>query len=121
MNKKTNDENEFIFLPIKILNKLGESIEQGSFFSKNFYIRKEIWNQNNAKIDCLHQKYEAYKAIFEKIDNLMILSKNNVINLENIDKFCDMLIDIQNNFSKEFIFIKHCNYTLKNVQNIFLF
>ncbi len=40
----------------------------------------------------------------------MILSKKSVINIENIDKFCDMLIDIQNNFSKEFSFIKPSSY-----------
>jgi hypothetical protein len=62
----------------------------------------------------LHQKYEAFKAIFEKIDNLMILSKNNVIKMENIEKFCDMLIDIQNNFAKDINYIKPCNFALKN-------
>jgi hypothetical protein len=62
----------------------------------------------------LYQKYEAFKAISEKIDNLMILSKNNVINIENIEKFCDMLIDIQNNIAKELNYIKPCAFALKN-------
>jgi hypothetical protein len=37
---------------------------------------------------------------------LKILSDKNVIKLENIEKFCDMLIDIQNSFAKEFSFVK---------------
>ena len=109
-------EFDLFFLPLKILHKIGDYMETGFYFSKSLFIRKEIWYQNNGKIDGLHQKYEAYKAIFEKIDNLMILSKNNVINIENIDKFCDMLLDIQNNFSKEFSYIKPCDqsFSIKN-------
>lgn len=42
----------------------------------------------------------------------MILSRNNVINIENIDKFCDLTIDIQNNFSKELSFIKKSPFSL---------
>lgn len=97
-----------------MLQKIGESIDTGFYFSKNFFVRKEIWYQNNGKIEGLHQKYEAFKAIFEKIDNLMILSRNNVINIENIEKFCEMLVDIQNNFSKEFSFIKPLDVVIKN-------
>jgi hypothetical protein len=41
--QKNSDENEFLYLPLKIIQNLGESIENGSFFSKNFFIRKEIW------------------------------------------------------------------------------
>ena len=87
MSKNNFAEIDFYFLPLKILQKIGDYMETGFYFSKNFYVRKEVWYQNNGKIDGLHQKFEAYKAIFEKIDNLMILSKNNVINIENIDKF----------------------------------
>ena len=66
----------------------------------------EIFNrfQPNGKIEALSQKYELYKTLYEKIDNLMILCRNHVINIENIDKFCDLTIEIQNNFSKEFSF-----------------
>ena len=38
-----NLETSYLFLPIKILQKLGESIENGVYFSKSFFIRKEIW------------------------------------------------------------------------------
>jgi hypothetical protein len=63
-------------------------------------------NQTNAKIDGLHHKYECYKTVSEKIDNLLILSNSKVITLENLDKFCDLLLDIQLSFSREFTFIK---------------
>ncbi len=69
--------------------------------------------QQNGKIEALNQKYEVYKTLYEKIDNLMILCRNNVINIENIDKFCDLTIEIQNNFSKEFSFIKPCAHSFK--------
>ncbi len=68
--------------------------------------------QQNGKIEALNQKYELYKTLYEKIDNLMILCRNNVINFENIDKFCDFTTEIQNNFSKEFAFIKPCTHSL---------
>jgi hypothetical protein len=113
MYKKTNDESEFLLMPLKILQMLGESIEKGAFLTKSFFVRKEIWNQLNAKIEGLHQKYEAYKTITEKIDNLLILSKNNVIKMENIQKFCDTLIDIQNNFSSDFPCVKSSHFTSK--------
>jgi len=108
-----------LFLPYKVLGKIGESIEHGCFFTSNFFIRKEIWNQANAKINGLHQKYEAYKAISEKIDNLRILSEKNVINFENLNKFCDFLVEVQNTFSKEFDYIKPFNNNDLNNQNPF--
>jgi hypothetical protein len=37
-----------------------------------------------------------------------------VIKIENIDKFCDLLIDIQNNFAKELSFIKPCLFNSTN-------
>lgn len=40
---KFSDKTEYLNLPYKILYKLGESIENGFYFSKNIYIRKEIW------------------------------------------------------------------------------
>ena len=43
----------------------------------------------------------------------MILSKSNVINIQNIDKFCDMLVDMHNSFAKETSFIQPCNYNIK--------
>jgi len=43
VQKNSSDETEFLFLPLKIVQKLGESIEHGWYFSKNIYIRKEVW------------------------------------------------------------------------------
>ena len=103
------------------MSKIGESIEKGAFLTKSLYIRKEIWFQPNAKITGLHLKYEAYKTIADKIDNLRILfENNNVINMHNINKFCDELIDIQNSFSKEFNYIKPVVNVTKMVKKIYI-
>ncbi len=51
----------------------------------------------------------------DKIDNLNILAMSNVITIENIDKFCDMLIDMQNSFSKDYSYIKSSKYKMKTV------
>lgn len=116
-----NKEEDILSITLTIIDYLGESIESGFYFSRNFYIRREIWYQTNAKIECLHQKYEAFKLILEKIDNLMILSRNNVIKLENVDKFLDMLVDIQNNFSKELKYISPSKFQIRNVSSCFIF
>jgi hypothetical protein len=118
---------KFSFYHLKFYKSLGIQLKMDFICQKVFSLEerygKEIKNhlkyrtQSNAKIECLHQKYEAFKALIEKIDNLMILSKSNVINVENIEKFFDMLIDIQNNFSKEFNFIRPCTFSSKTVQN----
>lgn len=39
---KINNE-EYFNLPFKLLRKIGDSIQSGTYFSKNFFIRKEIW------------------------------------------------------------------------------
>lgn len=118
MKSSNNNESEFLLLPFKILDLILASLEKGYHLSENIYIRKEIWTQFNAKIEGLNQKYEAFKTISEKIDDLLILAKHNVIKMENIEKFCDLLIDIQNNFSKEFSFIKPSIYSTVYSYNI---
>jgi hypothetical protein len=45
---------------------------------------------------------------------LKILSDKNVIKIENIEKFCDLLIDIQNNFAKELSFIRPSSFNSNN-------
>lgn len=72
-------------------------------------------NQTNAKIEGLNLKYEVYKELYDKIDNMMVLSRKNEIKFEHIEKFCDTVIDIQNNFAKEFKFIEQSSFSMKNV------
>jgi hypothetical protein len=43
VTSKYSDKSEYLNLPFKIIQKLGESIENGYYFSKNVFIRKEIW------------------------------------------------------------------------------
>lgn len=43
VSSKYSDKSEYLNLPFKIIQKLGESIENGFYFSKNIFIRKEIW------------------------------------------------------------------------------
>jgi hypothetical protein len=43
MNKNHIDSEEYFTLPFKLLRKLGDSIQSGTYFSKNFFIRKELW------------------------------------------------------------------------------
>ncbi len=50
----------------------------------------------------------------------MVLSRKNEIKFEHIEKFCDILIDIQNNFAKEFKYIDHSSFTMKNVKVYFI-
>lgn len=45
----------------------------------------------------------------------MVLSKKNEIKFEHIEKFCDNLIDIQNNFAREFKYIEESSFLMKNV------
>lgn len=92
---------EYYISPVKLLSILASSIETGSFITENLNIRKEIWNQGSAKLNYLNQKHEAFHLIYQKIDNLSTLAVKGVINSSNFDKFCDVLIDIQNSFSKE--------------------
>jgi len=43
ISTKFSDKTEYLNLPYTILSKLGESIENGFYFSKNIFIRKEVW------------------------------------------------------------------------------
>ncbi len=47
----------------------------------------------------------------------MILCRNNVMNFENIEKFCDLTIEIQNNFAKELPFIPASTSKLSNPES----
>jgi len=109
LDRTTNNslEKEILYFPFKVLKRIGETIEKGAFLTKSIFVRKEIWFQENAKIAGLHLKYEAYKTISDKMNNLTGLFHNqNVININNVTKFCDDLIEIQNSISKEFTYIK---------------
>lgn len=46
---------------------------------------------------------------------MKLLSKMKEIKYEHIEKFCDVLIDIQNNLSKEFKYIDMSCFKMKNV------
>lgn len=82
------------------------------------YLKFKKRNQTNAKIEGLNLKYEVYKELYDKVDNMMVLSRKNEIKFEHIEKFCDTLIDIQNNFAKEFKFIEQSSFNMKNVSFI---
>jgi hypothetical protein len=47
---------------------------------------------------------------------MKLLSKMNEIKFEHIEKFCDTLIDIQNNLSREFKYIDISLFKMKNVK-----
>jgi hypothetical protein len=40
---KNKSEFDIVMLPFKILHKISEYLENGFYFSKNFFVRKEIW------------------------------------------------------------------------------
>jgi hypothetical protein len=103
---------------------LAKALKTGFIFQETFTSEKKfgkfhyiilIRNQTNAKIEGLNLKYEVYKELYDKIDNMMVLSRKNEIKFEHIEKFCDTLIDIQNNFAKEFKFIEQSSFTMKSV------
>ena len=83
-------------------------------------MKKKKRNQTNAKIEGLDLKYLVYKELYDKIDNMNLLSKMKEIKFEHIEKFCDTLIDIQNNLSKEFKYIDISLFKMKNVNKILL-
>jgi len=51
---------------------------------------------------------------------LKILHEKNVINFENLDRFCEFLVEVQNTFSKEFTYIKPYNTSNVSKQIIIL-
>ena len=91
--------------------------DEGFYFSQNVFFRLEIFAQFNAKIDYLHQKYETYNVLSSKIENLLILAKKNVIKFENIESFCFLINNIQNNFSNELKIVKPTDYKIKKDDN----
>lgn len=97
---------------IKLLEIIGQGIESGFHLTKALHIRKEIWTQSSAKINFLSQKYDAITTIANIIDDRMTLIRSGVYNLSNFDRFVDVLVDIQNSFSKEMPIIKPVSYQL---------
>lgn len=61
-------------------------------------------------------KHLVYKELYDKIDNMKLLSKMNEIKFEHIEKFCDTLIDCQNNLSREFKYIEVSLFKMKIVK-----
>lgn len=119
-NLKYSNVDSTLFSKMKIdiiLKTLSNSINNGSLLTKRIYIRKEIWHQSSAKIKFISQKYDSFNLIYNKIDGLITLCNGNVIVLNNFDKFIDIIIDIQNSFSSELLYIKpHShNFTSKEV------
>ena len=115
-NSFSNESNsiELFNFTNKILTFFAKSFDSGFYLTKDTYLRKEIFMQMNAKIELLHQKYETYKILNDKIDNLLIFLKQNAITNENISKFCYIINDIQNNFSKETKSIPPTHFPVNN-------
>lgn len=105
---------EIFNLTNKIMNFFAKAFDYGCYMTKDIFLRKEIFTQMNAKIELLHQKYETYKMLNDKIDNILILVRSNVITNENIATFCYMINDIQNNFSKELKHVKPVSFPIRN-------
>ena len=51
---------------------------------------------------------------------MKLLSKMNEIKFEHVEKFCDTLIDVQNNLSKEFKYIDMSLFKMKNVNKFYI-
>jgi hypothetical protein len=100
----------------KLFKMLENILDMGFYISNNIFIRKEIFLQENAKIEFIHQKNETHKVIIEKIENLNILIKSNVIQYSNLEKFCDLLNDIQNKLTNEMNNIPPSKYKIINQQ-----
>ena len=97
----TTATKSYIKKELLLFENLIQSIEKGCYLTSNLFLRKEIFNQSNAKINYLNQKYDAIYLIYNKIDNLITLEEKKVINFSNLERFVDVLVDIQNSFSKE--------------------
>lgn len=116
-NINTNNPDEIFNFTGKIFNFFGVSNDKGFFLTENIYIRNEILKQKNAKIQYLFQKYEVHSSINKKIEDFMILMKQDAINGNNIEDLINYLIDVQNWFSKKLEYIKPCKYK-KNQNDI---
>lgn len=100
----------------EILKFFSKAHDKGFFWSKDIFIRSEIFKQDSAQIPFIFQKYEAYLKVSEKLSSLKIVADKNVINRENVESFINLLIDMQFCFSKELKYIPHLKYR-KNVEN----
>ena len=56
--------------------------------------------QRYAKVNFLHQKYDVLVTINKRIEECMILVKQDAINGDNIEELINYLIDVQNWFNK---------------------
>jgi hypothetical protein len=115
-NIKTNIPDEVLNFIIKIFNFFYKIGDKGFFLTKNIFIKNEIMRQKNARIFFLHQKYDVIETINKRMEELMILAKQDAISGENIEEFINYLIDVQNWFSNEIRYIPPCRY-MKNQNN----
>lgn len=106
---KVNNEKKLVNKNKSIYECISGLIDKGDELTYKLFIRKEIWNQTSAKIQFLSQKYEGINLLYNKIDGLMTLVDKKVINFSNFDRFIDIIIDIQNSFSKELQYVKSVN------------
>ena len=72
--------------------------------------------QRYAKVNFLHQKYDVLVTINKRIEECMILVKQDAINGDNIEELINYLIDVQNWFNKNINYIPPCRY-MKNQNN----
>lgn len=90
----------------KIPKVLHFTLNNNVKFTSTLQIRREIWRQSNARLKFIDQKHKAFILIFNKLDNLLTLTIKKVITIHNIEKFNDIIVDIQNSFSSELEYIK---------------
>ena len=110
---KTNSPDEVLGFIIKIFNFFHKILDKGFFLTKNIFIRNEVMRQRNARVNCLHQKYDVCMTITKRIEECMILAKQDAISGDNIEEFINYLIDVQNWFNKNLKYIAACRY-MKN-------
>ena len=112
-NVKTNSPDEILGFIMTIFNCFYKISDKGFFLTKNIFIRNEIMRQRNAKVNLLHQKYDVCVTINKRIEECMILVKQDAINGDNIEEFINYLIDVQNWFNRNLKYIPPCRY-MKN-------
>ena len=110
---KTNSPDEVLGFIVKIFNFFHKILDKGFFLTKNIFIRNEVMRQRNARVNCLHQKYDVCMTITKRIEECMILAKQDAISGDNIEEFINYLIDVQNWFNKNLKYIPACRY-MKN-------
>ena len=113
---KINNPDDVLAFIIKVFNFFYKISDKGFFLTKNVFIRNEIMRQRFAKINCLHQKYDVCVTINKRIEECMILAKQDAISGDNIEELVNYLIDVQNWFNKYIKFIPFCRY-IKNQNN----